>query len=67
MEVLHLLIERVDWLVGDFLNKDFLRVEKAGKISSELICKALDRVMSLSSRKDSGFSFVEHWHNQSRS
>jgi hypothetical protein len=67
MEVLNLLVERVDWLIEDFLNKDFLMKEKAGKISSELICKALDRVIALSELHDTGFSFVERWSNYKRS
>lgn len=64
MEVLELLMQRIDWVIGTFLNKEFLKVEKGGKVSSELICKALDRVISQSIYKDSGFSFVERWNDR---
>ena len=63
LKILAELIERSDWLIEDFLNKDFLLKEKEGKISSELICKALDRVIGQSIYKDDNFSFLKIWHD----
>lgn len=61
--VLKALLERSDWLVDDFLNKDFLKKEKGGKISAELICKSLDRVLHVSKLDAGGFSFSKKWND----
>lgn len=47
VQVLEDLLERLDWFYEDFLNRDFLLKEKDGKVSAELICKALDRAAAL--------------------
>ena len=46
-QVLDDLLARLDWFYEDFLNRDFLLREKEGKISAELICKALDKAAIL--------------------
>lgn len=63
LDVLKALLKRSDWLFDEFLNKDFLMKEKDGKISAELICKSLDRVLHVSELDAGGFSFSEKWNN----
>lgn len=61
VSVLLVLRQNVDWLIHDFLNKEYLTTEKDGKISAELICKALDRVLRVSKLDWGDFSFVGLW------
>ena len=63
IEALKLIIQRRDWLYSTFLNKDFLTKEKGGKITAELICKSLDRVLGLCDEKLTEESFVDGWRN----
>ncbi|MCL7409446.1 HNH endonuclease [Marivivens donghaensis] len=63
INVLKALIERCDWLVDDFLNQDFLKKEKDGKTSAELICKSLDRVLKISELDFGDFSFSKKWND----
>ena len=63
LNVLRALIDRSDWLVDEFLNKDYLMKEKDGKISAELICKSLDRVLLISKLDTGKFSFSKKWNN----
>lgn len=63
LEILKRLLDDPKWLIDDFLNKDFLLEEKDGKISAELICKALDRVLLISKLDVDGFSFAKQWND----
>lgn len=51
-DALKLLIESIDWFFDDYLSsKEELFIEKDGKISAELICKAIDKVIKQSSNE----------------
>lgn len=67
LEALSLIISRRDWLYSEFLNKEDLLEEKDGKIPAELICKALDRVLSFFEGSPSIQSFVDGWNAYNRS
>lgn len=51
VEALNLLIERLDWFFDVFLQKPELRKEREGKITGELLVKALQKVISSSKGK----------------
>ncbi len=57
---LKLLMESKEWFFNQFLNKKELLLEKDGKIAAELICKALDKVVSKSDHKYK-FSFYQEY------
>lgn len=61
IEALNAILNNKDWLFNTFLNKPDLQKIRDGKKTSELVCKALDRVMNLSSLKGT-FSFVAELH-----
>jgi hypothetical protein len=54
------ILENLDWLFETFLERKDLQKERDGKITAELVCKALDRVMSFTENKE-GFSFFEEY------
>ena len=60
---LKLLIDSTDWFFNQFLNKEELLLEKDGKVAAELICKALDKVVSKSEKKYK-FSFYQEYINK---
>ncbi len=45
-----LLLSRLDWLFGEFLTRDEMTKERDGKITGELVVKALQRVLARSPR-----------------
>ena len=47
---LDLLLERLDWFFDDFLSRDEMTKERDGKITGELVVKALQRVLARSPR-----------------
>ena len=55
------ILKNKDWLFHTFMNKPDLQKIRDGKKQSELVCKALDKVMNLSDLKGT-FSFVEELH-----
>jgi hypothetical protein len=57
------ILANLDWLYGKFLNRSDLLKERDGKITAELICKALDRVLTFTSNQNK-FSFVEEYHSR---
>lgn len=61
LEALNAILANKEWLFHTFLNKPDLQKIRDGKKTSELVCKALDRVMNLSPLKGT-FSFVEELH-----
>ena len=54
------IINRLDWLYDEFLFKQELLKERDGKITGELVVKALDKVLKRSSI-DYKFSFAEEF------
>lgn len=63
-EVIQILIERVDWLYEVFLTKPELLKERDGKVTAELVVKALDKVLSRSNNKSYNFSFIEEYNKR---
>ena len=61
IEALSAILKNKEWLFHTFMNKPDLQKIRDGKKQSELVCKALDRVMNLSDLKGT-FSFVEELH-----
>jgi hypothetical protein len=61
IEALSEILKNKEWLFHTFMNKPDLQKIRDGKKTSELVCKALDRVMNLSDLKGT-FSFVEELH-----
>ena len=57
------ILANLDWLYGNFLNRSDLLKERDGKITAELVCKALDRVLTFTSNENK-FSFVEEFHSR---
>jgi hypothetical protein len=57
------IINNLDWLYDTFLLKEELLKERDGKITAELVVKALDKVLERSS-KDYNFSFVKEYYNR---
>jgi hypothetical protein len=55
------LLKKLDWFYDKFLNKPELLKEKEGKITAELIVKALDKVLSRSKLNKYDFSFVKEF------
>jgi len=45
-----LLLRSLDWFFGDFLSRDEMTKERDGKITGELVVKALQRVLARSPR-----------------
>ena len=62
-EVIKELLSKLDWLYDAFLMRPDLLKERDGKITSELIVKALDKALSRSKRKYE-FSFVEEYNRR---
>lgn len=63
-EVIKKLLERLDWLYEDFLTKPALLTERDGKITAELVVKALDKVLMRSQTISYNFSFVEEYNRR---
>jgi hypothetical protein len=63
IDALNSILSNLDWLYGVFLSRKKLTVERDGKITAELVCKALDRVLSFTDRKYD-FSFIEEYHKR---
>lgn len=55
------ILQNKEWLFNKFMNKPDLQKIRDGKKTSELVCKALDKVMNLSPLKGS-FCFVDELH-----
>jgi 5-methylcytosine-specific restriction endonuclease McrA len=55
------LLNKLDWFYNEFLNKPELLKEKEGKVTAELIVKALDKVLSRSKVDKYEFSFVKEF------
>jgi hypothetical protein len=62
-EVLKSLVANLDWLMTEFLVRPDIQKVRDGKVTAELICKALDKVVARSSyaRK---ISFVREYRNR---
>lgn len=56
-------MDNLDWIYEVFLQKENLQKVRDGKLTAELVCKALDRVLNLSSFKGK-FSFVAELHRR---
>lgn len=54
------LLGRLDWFYDEFLAKEWLQKEKAGKVSAELICKTLDKAVRVANYTTS-FNFQEEY------
>lgn len=63
-EVIAEIIRREDWLFDEFLQKPELLKEKEGKITAELVVKALDKVLRRSLQKKYDYSFVEEYNKR---
>lgn len=63
-EVIKELIRREDWLFDEFLQKAELLKEKEGKITAELVVKALDKVLKRSQIEKYEYSFVEEYNKR---
>lgn len=59
-EVLAALIEKSDWLMKEFLMRPDIQKDRDGKVTAELICKALDKVIDRSSLSGK-FSFLQKY------
>ena len=59
-EVIRALLEKIDWFYDEFLTRPDLTKERDGKVASELVVKALDKVLARSSI-DYAFSFVSEY------
>jgi hypothetical protein len=57
---LNSILENLDWLYETFLERKDLQTERDGKVTAELVCKALDRVISFTENKER-FSFFEEY------
>ncbi|MGM0511805.1 MAG: hypothetical protein ACQER3_03860 [Pseudomonadota bacterium] len=63
-EVIKELLNRLDWFYEEFLMKPSLLIERDGKISAELIVKALDKVLIRSQLVKYNFSFVDEYNRR---
>ncbi|QIZ78065.1 HNH endonuclease [Ferrimonas lipolytica] len=63
-EVIKELLARLDWLYEDFLTKPALLMERDGKITAELVVKALDKVLRRSQQVEYDFSFVNEYNRR---
>lgn len=61
LAALESILLNLDWLYENFLKRPDLLKERDGKITAELVCKALDRVLSFTPNRN-GFSFVSEFH-----
>lgn len=62
--VIQLLIQKQDWFFDVFLCKAELLKEREGKITSELVVKALDKVLRRSQHVKYEYSFVEEYNRR---
>lgn len=58
------LISRQDWFFEEFLTKPELLKEREGKITAELVVKALDKVLYRSGEVEYKYSFVDEYNNR---
>jgi len=58
------LLKRLDWFFDEFLTKPELLKERDGKITAELVVKALDKVLSRSQSTKYEFSFVGEYNKR---
>ncbi|MGY4002818.1 HNH endonuclease [Aeromonas sanarellii] len=63
-EVIEELLTRLDWLYEEFLTKPTLLMERDGKITAELVVKALDKVLMRSRTVRYDFSFVDEYNRR---
>lgn len=63
-DVIKVILERIDWLYDTFLTKPELLKERDGKITAELVVKALDKVLRRSHTHTYNFSFVEEYNRR---
>lgn len=57
------ILNNLDWLYESFLMRKDLLKDRDGKITAELVCKALDRVVSFTSLSKK-FSFLNEYHRR---
>lgn len=62
--VIQELFKRLDWFYDVFLAKPSLLIERDGKITAELVVKALDKVLLRSQTVQYKFSFVEEYNRR---
>jgi hypothetical protein len=64
---LNSILANLDWLYESFLERKDLQIERDGKITAELVCKALDRVISFTENKERFSFFGEYKRRKAKS